>query len=414
MRHVPKFRSSHSLMRSRREGAQPRLPRGLRATRIAAGAACALLLVGCATPIRQQPMDARRVVPQEGESIAVDQVVLVFDSSSSIDAARLFPPAKALLESFVAGMPDGGYAAGGVIFGGAIAPFEALAPFDRATLGASASRVPYLGGPTPIDEGLAAAEAELSGTTGRAAIVLFSDGVPTRSSTPESTLDAARSIVATHDGGVCFHVVRTGSDPAGEALLREISTLTSCGSIRTADSVASVDPLYGFQRAVFLEGQPQVAARPEIRPEVAAAPTTGDRDRDGVPDAADECPRTPLGARVDSRGCWRLSGVLFAFDRADIRPQYRGVLDEVVDVIRANPNTRLRLEGHTDSRGADAYNQALSERRAQSVRGYLIGAGIDGGLLEAVGFGEQRPIETNDTEEGRAQNRRLEISPLSR
>jgi OOP family OmpA-OmpF porin len=355
----------------------------------------------------------RRVVASGGETIAVDQVVLVFDSSSSIDADRYFPPAKAMLESFVAGMPDGTYAAGGVIFGGTTAPFDALARFDRTRLSGAARSVPYLGGPTPIDEGLAVAQGELRGKRSRAAVVLFSDGAPTRGSTPASTLAAAQSIVDSYKGKVCFHIVRTGDDPAGEGLLRQIATLTDCGSLRTMDSIAAVEPLHTFQRAVFLEGAARVATpqRAEIQPEVAAGPVS-DRDSDGVPDPKDECPRTLLGAKVDARGCWRLSGVLFAFDSSDIRAQYRGVLDEVVTVIKANPEARVRLEGHTDAKGSDTYNQALSERRAQSVLAYLVAAGIDARRLEAIGYGEQRPIATNDTDEGRLQNRRLEISPI--
>jgi OmpA-OmpF porin, OOP family len=378
---------------------------------VTAIAACVLLAAACAVPPRQQPLDARVVVPSAGEKVAVSQVVLVFDSSSSIDAARYFPPAKALLESFVAGMPDGAYAAGGVIFGGTTAPFESQGRFDRARFVESAKGVPYIGGPTPIDEGLGLADNALRGRQGRAAVVLFSDGAPTRGSTPESTLAAAESIVANHKGPVCFHVLRTGNDPSGEPLLRKIAELTDCGSLRTIDSVAAVEPLHTFQRAVFLEGTPAVAARPAAPPAVAAGPVS-DRDSDGVVDVTDECPRTPLGAKVDSRGCWRLSGVLFAFDRADIRPQYRAVLDEVVAVIKANTGARVRLEGHTDGKGSDSYNQSLSERRAQSVLAYLVAAGVDPRRLEAIGFGEQKPIATNDTEDGRLQNRRLELSPV--
>jgi outer membrane protein OmpA-like peptidoglycan-associated protein len=86
------------------------------------------------------------------------------------------------------------------------------------------------------------------------------------------------------------------------------------------------------------------------------------------------------------------------------------LLDEVAKTIQAHPElVKIRIEGHTDKKAGTGYNQKLSERRAASVRAYLIEQGIDGGRLEAKGFGESRPIADNSTPEGREQNRRVEL-----
>lgn len=107
-----------------------------------------------------------------------------------------------------------------------------------------------------------------------------------------------------------------------------------------------------------------------------------------------------------------LRGVNFDFDKSAIRPDAAVILDEVVSILSGKPNVRVRVEGHTDHTGPDAYNQGLSERRAASVRKYLADHGIAAANLTSIGFGESRPIATNDTREGRALNRRVELQVL--
>ncbi|WP_404297679.1 OmpA family protein [Halomonas sp.] len=103
------------------------------------------------------------------------------------------------------------------------------------------------------------------------------------------------------------------------------------------------------------------------------------------------------------------SEVNFAFDSSELLPQAEMTLDEVARRLREHTDVRIRIEGHTDSRGSDQYNQSLSERRANSVRSYLASQGVAGNRMIAVGYGEQRPVASNQTDEGRALNRRVEI-----
>ena len=144
-----------------------------------------------------------------------------------------------------------------------------------------------------------------------------------------------------------------------------------------------------------------------------------DSDRDGVADHLDACPDTPRGDEVDSRGCTieeeevvseRIELKLeFDFDSDDLRPSHYPEIDRVAAFMEKYPKTSAQLEGHTDSRGTEAYNQALSERRAYAVRDYLIDdKDIDPRRITAVGYGEAKPTATNDTDAGRQRNRRVD------
>lgn len=107
-----------------------------------------------------------------------------------------------------------------------------------------------------------------------------------------------------------------------------------------------------------------------------------------------------------------LEGVLFESGRATIQPQSFPRLDRVAEYMTHRPSTRIRVAGHTDNVGDPERNQTLSEERAEAVREYLISQGIDGSRIEAVGYGDQRPVASNDTDEGRQQNRRIEAIEL--
>jgi outer membrane protein OmpA-like peptidoglycan-associated protein len=107
-----------------------------------------------------------------------------------------------------------------------------------------------------------------------------------------------------------------------------------------------------------------------------------------------------------------LDGVHFDSNSATIRPESHRRLDRVVEYMTHKPNARIRVAGYTDNVGNPRTNRTLSERRAQAVRAYLVSHGLDGGRIEAVGYGDESPIASNDTEEGRQQNRRIEAVEL--
>ena len=104
------------------------------------------------------------------------------------------------------------------------------------------------------------------------------------------------------------------------------------------------------------------------------------------------------------------SEILFEFDSYELSSNAEPVLRKVVEVLLEYPENSVVIEGHTDSEGTDAYNQTLSENRANSVKTWLVSAGIDGARLQAIGHGESKPVASNETDEGRGKNRRVEIT----
>ncbi len=161
-----------------------------------------------------------------------------------------------------------------------------------------------------------------------------------------------------------------------------------------------------------------------------------DSDGDGVYDGIDRCPDTPRGEKVDSQGCpipqplpqpktpppiikellekkaVVLEGVEFDIDKATLRPASDTTLAEVAASLKEWPDIRVEIQGHTDSTGSSAHNQGLSNRRAESVRAYLVSKGISASRLEAKGYGEDRPVADNTTTEGKQRNRRVELHKI--
>lgn len=102
--------------------------------------------------------------------------------------------------------------------------------------------------------------------------------------------------------------------------------------------------------------------------------------------------------------------ITFDFGQAVVKPQFYGVLNNLANTLNQFPETRIQVAGHTDSVGSDSANLKLSQDRANSVRTYLAGAGVAPQRMQAVGYGETRPVADNATDYGRAQNRRVEIT----
>ncbi len=137
-----------------------------------------------------------------------------------------------------------------------------------------------------------------------------------------------------------------------------------------------------------------------------------DSDRDGVKNDKDKCPTTPYGAKVDKVGCWVLSNLHFSTNSSKVSHKDHGKLQEVAGVLKQNSGAKVDIQGHTDSVGTAASNLTLSNNRASAVRDYLISQGIDGSRLTSQGFGLTKPVASNATEGGRAQNRRVELKTV--
>ncbi len=173
---------------------------------------------------------------------------------------------------------------------------------------------------------------------------------------------------------------------------------------------------------------------PSPPPPAVVVPAPADSDGDGVIDESDHCPGTPAGTAVDAAGCpvkppckppeagqrmdlsgcaagdiIVLQGVNFEFDKAALTVNAKTILDGVIEALNAVPALHFSVNGHTDAKGDDGYNQSLSERRAASVMQYLQEHGVAAERMTSAGFGETQPVADNETEEGRELNRRVEL-----
>ena len=136
---------------------------------------------------------------------------------------------------------------------------------------------------------------------------------------------------------------------------------------------------------------------------------SNDDDNDGVINNLDKCPNTSPGVKVNKDGCIETVDLKINFDNnsANIKSDYENKITQFANMMKENKAITAVIEAHTDSKGSDAYNQTLSDRRAISVVNALKSYGIESSRLRAIGYGETQPIATNETEEGKAQNRRV-------
>jgi len=169
------------------------------------------------------------------------------------------------------------------------------------------------------------------------------------------------------------------------------------GEVRTVERIVYVD------RAV------------EVPVERLVRVTEDETDGDSVPDSRDKCANTLAGARVDATGCIidaqtvTFKTISFQSNSANLTFSSQKALTPVAESFKSQTDLKVEIAGHTDSIGSAEYNQDLSQRRADSVRQFLIDQGVDAERLSAVGYGEMQPVAENDSESGRAMNRRVEF-----
>ena len=256
------------------------------------------------------------------------------------------------------------------------------------------------GGGTPMHNAIERAEHDLASTTGNTAILIMSDGL-----VDSSPIIAMQDLKEKYGDRLCVYTVWVGNekDVPGRYVLQQLSHVAGCGfGVAAADIASSSDMNSFVERILFDRSNVPVAAGPL------------DSDGDGVLDKDDKCPDTPKGAIVGPDGCWAYHGVFFDFDKDTIKPEYHELFQNAVKVMNNNPGLTVEIEGHTDSMGSEEYNMGLSDRRARAVKNHLVVNGIDESRMTTKGFGESQPVADNGSDEGRAQNRRVDFEITGR
>lgn len=363
---------------------------------------------GPQTPLIFQPGQ----FPSGRHLSAVDNFMILFDSSSSMgskyNGQEKLAIARAVVSSMNLTLPELNYTAGMRTFGHCTSVTRessimiyGLTKYTTAGLGSAIDGVTCAGGTTPLGSAIAGAHEDLKGVSGKTALIIVSDGKDLLHS-PKAEID---SMAAYFGNRLCIYTIQIGDDSAGAKSLEQLTTVTGCGFATNANSLASGINMADFVEKVFLSPAPAPAPVATPKPFV-------DSDGDGVPDHLDKCPGTPKGATVDSEGCWIIGTIHFDFDEADIKPDAVPVLNEITNVMQKNPGLSMNINGFTDNIGTLEYNQELSERRAQAAKNYLVKQGIGSNRFTINGFAYTMPVGSNDTEEGRRMNRRVEFAPF--
>ncbi|MFO7599408.1 MAG: OmpA family protein [Candidatus Desulfacyla sp.] len=381
----------------------------------------ALLLVSCAAPQAVPTFTPQNLNPmiQSGNYVQkVDNFVVIVDKSGTMGkpykGELKLDIAKRLAARMNHTIPDLKMTGALRIFGRTALFDNELtklywgpAPYEKGALDAGLNKIGFSVGESPLNLALDATAQDFKSAQGDIAVIMFTDA-DKDVMVYDAVKKSAADLKAQYGNRICFYAVQIGVDPDGKKLLEQVVQTGQCGTYVTGEQIASPEGMADFVTKVFLKAAPPKPAPVVVEKGVVIL----DSDGDGVPDNLDKCPGTPKGARVNKDGCWVLENVLFDFDKYNIKPQFNHLLDEVVAVFQNNPGLRAQIAGHTDSIGTAAYNKKLSFRRANAVVGYLIKKGIAKDRLSVEGFGFTQPVASNDTKEGRALNRRVELTPL--
>jgi len=293
------------------------------------------------------------------------------------DKQEKFEVAKDVLIAINNDIPDMTFNAGLFTY----APFRqyaAVGPYSRPALGQAVTGLKegqtIYGRQTPMGYGLQSLDAVIAGLSHRTAVIVVTDG---ESNIGPKPVPVMQDMYAKYGNNICFHFISLAQSKSEKALVDQLSMINPC-----TVSANAMDLLDDAKRAEFIR---KVFYDIEIIPAPVIEPA-------------------PVVEEVIV-----FRSVHFDFDKYKIRPEFVPVLKEAAGMIKARPGTNVVVEGHTCSIGTEVYNQGLSERRAASVRNFMINEGVEAKRLQAVGYGELRPKYDNKTREGRSLNRRVEL-----
>lgn len=310
-----------------------------------------------------------------------DNFIILYDRSESMGSQFLdtgmteLQAERKILREKNATLPDMNWMAGIYSFTPGrgtdnLTPYYPMQPYDKTKFHRVLDKMPREPlGATLLQQGLNELFKVLPSLEGRTVIFLFTDAQYTPMAPYNSPSMIAAQLAAQFD--ICFAVMDAGAEKKGLKQLQKISNVNDCSyMVSFADLLGNPEWMTG---ALF--------------------------------DISDQA---PMGGKEVKMG-QEWENILFDFDKFNVKPQYYPIIAKVAEYMRSHPKARIVLAGHTDNVGTREYNMKLSHRRASAVRDYLVNKeGIDPGRITLNGFGFDDPITSNETSEGRAQNRRVQ------
>jgi OOP family OmpA-OmpF porin len=351
------------------------------------------LLIGCATTQKAGPVVKAGDLGMKLKSGKYIQNANNFDiivdktgsMGSDYAGVEKFAIEKSLVSKFNSYIPDVTLNGGLRTLGQNYADFDVtklaygMTKYDADSLEGVIQNLSTPYGDSPLEAAILAAGNDLKGLQGRSALVIFSDGVDMG----DTSVKAAANVKSQYGDKLCIYTVLIGNDKQGAKVLDQIAKAGQCGVSVKGDALADDSAMNNFVERIFLASKH--AQKKEVMKEAAVQK------------------EAPASKEVSI-------GLLVEFDsgKAIVKPKYNDEIKKVAEFMKEYPDTNAVIEGHTDNVGKEAANVKLSQRRADSIKAYLVNKfGIDSSRIKTIGYGPNKPIASNATKEGKQKNRRV-------
>lgn len=347
---------------------------------------CIFFSGGCSTQqhLSQGASFQVRPLAKDMWQLKTENLVLILDASSSMlesyNGTEKFSIGRSVVANFNKTMPDMAFKTALRSFGHSDAFSDkstvltyGLREYSRSGISDALMKIIPAGGPSPMEKALSAAAEDLKSTQGKIAIVVISDG----KDMDKAPVEAAKELKSLYGDRLCIYTVLIGDDKPGRLLLSSITQVTGCWNPLAASEIASGPAMADFVATVLLR---KIEA--------------------------------PLPV-MSKAGTWVFKDIKFEVDKDVLIAGSFPTLEEIVKILKFHSEISVEIQGHTDSTASVDHNLDLSKRRANTVMHYLHSKGIAASRMTAKGYGEDRPIDTNDTVNGRSNNRRVELKPMN-
>ena len=333
-----------------------------------------------------QVMAAEKVMEQETVTTVTqvpeivktaDNFIILLDASSSMNEPYLktgmskLAAAKEIFKEKNKTLPDLGYNAGLYLVSN-FKPIYMMQKYDRDKVAAALDQLPEKGsGPTLFVEGISKLRGVLEGLSGRTVVFLITDGYYEATPGMKKPREIAKELAGKHD--VCFYVISTAKGQQQKEILKAVASINECSRVIPFD---------------YLLGRPEYMTGALFQIDVKNIETV---------------------KTIDYLTGFKVDNVQFDFNSSAVPPSFHEELNKLGDFLKEHPKSYVVLSGYTDGTGSDEYNLRLARLRAEGVQGYLTQySGVNIGRIITQWYGKKDPVASNDTNEGRQQNRRVE------